>query len=114
MTATVRVFSISGLLIAEAQSNRGYSDSVHVVKYPPLGRDLLSCDTSTADLSEASAAPTGSYLAVVQVEAGKTVYFEVNPPGIEAVEAGDTSPTLSGEQLLQWGEGWRLSVKEVA
>ena len=114
MTAIVRVFGISGLLTAEVQSNRGVTDSVQMIKYPVLGRDLLTCDTGSADLSETTASPAGANLAMIQVQAGKTVHFEVIPNAALAVTADTTSPTMSGQQLLQWGPGWRISVLEAS
>lgn len=114
MAATVRVFGISGLLTAEVQSNRGNTDSVQLIKYPVLGRDLLTCDTSTADTSTVAASPSGANLALVQVQAGKTVHFEVIPTTALEMTADTTSPTMSGQQLIQWGAGWRISVREAS
>jgi hypothetical protein len=114
MAAIVRIFGISGLLTAEVQSNRGHTDSVQLIKYPVLGRDLLNCTTTSSDVSELSASPSGANLAMVQVQAGKTVHFEVIPTSYPLVEADETSPTMSGQQMLQWGPGWRISVREAS
>ena len=114
MPADVRVFGISGLLTAEVQSNRGHTDSVQLIKYPVLGRDLLSCTTGATDISETTASPTGANLAMVQVQTGKTVHFEVIPANASVTNASTTSPTMSGQQLLQWGAGWRISVLEAS
>lgn len=110
--AVVRVFSLSGLSTAPVRTARGHADSVQLAIYPPLGRDLLNCTTGSADLSEASAAPKGCTIAMVQVETGRIVHFEIIPAGRTLVTADTTSPTMSGQQVFNWGEGWRISVLE--
>ena len=113
MTAAVRIFSFQGLVPAPVVAGDRLSyDSVQLLKWPALGRDLLSCDTSTPDTSEA--APAKTALALIQVEAGKTVYYEVIPDNYDLVAASSTSPTLSGQTTIQFGPGWRISVLEVS
>ena len=114
MTAAVRLFAFQGLVPAPVVAGDRLSyDSVQLLKWPSLGRDLLSCDTGTADTSEASAAPDKTQLALIQVEAGKTIHYEVIPANYDVTAASSTSPTLSGQTTIQFGPGWRISVLEV-
>jgi hypothetical protein len=89
-------------------------DSVMAHKQPILGRDLLSCDTGTADASESSAAPARTEVAYIQVQSGKRVYIEIIPSGHTAVTASTTSPIIEGNHTIPFGPGWTVSVKEVA
>lgn len=115
MAATVRLFSHSGLWTAPsvAGSDLAY-DSVKHLKQPPIGRATLNCTPTTADTSSETAAPDKTKICFVQVEAGKSVYYEIIPPGFPLVEASSNSPILSGQSTFEFGPGWRLSVKEVA
>lgn len=113
MTATVRLFSVSGLSTAPVVSGTRLAyDSVQLLKWPILGRDVLTCTGATTDTSEDSAAPDRSALAYIQVESGKSVHYEVIPANYETVEADTTSPILSGNTTIEWGPGWRISVLE--
>ena len=114
MTAAVRLFTFQGLVPAPVVAGDRLSyDSVQLLKWPALGRDLLSCDTATPDTSDATSAPAKTSLALIQVEAGKTVHYEITPENYDAVVADSTSPTLSGQTTIQFGPGWRISVLEV-
>lgn len=113
MTTTVRVFCVQGLATLPVVSGSGLAyDSVQALKWPPLGRDLLSCDTSTTDISDAAAAPANTQLAYVQVQTGKSVHFEIIPGGFTETPASTTSPIMSGNQTVAFGPGWRISVLE--
>lgn len=114
MTATVHIFTFAGLTTAPVVSGDRYStDSIQYLKEPILGRDKLECDEGAADASEHAASPTAAKVAYVQVEPGKTVYYEITSDNMDAlVEANDTSRYAAGNFTLQWGSNWRLSVKE--
>jgi hypothetical protein len=115
MTAAVRLFCFQGLVPAPVVAGDRLSyDSVQLLKWPALGRDLLSCTTGATDISEATAAASKTALALIQVEAGKTIHYEIIPENAAVVEADETSPTLSGQTTIQFGPGWRLSVLEAA
>ena len=114
MTALVGLFTFGGLTTLPVVSgivNR--SDSVMAHKEPILGRDLLSCETGTADASESTAAPDKTEVALVQVQSGKRVYYEVSTSGTPTT-ANSTSRIMEGSNTLPWGPGWRISVLEVA
>ena len=114
MTASVSLFTFSGLTtlpVVSGVTNR--ADSVQAHKEPILGRDLLSCDTSTADASEDSAAPAKTEVALIQVQSGKRVYYEISTSGTPTT-ATSASRIMEGSNTLPWGPGWRISVLEVA
>lgn len=115
MAAIVRIFPHSGLITAPvaAGSGRLSTDSVGLLKQPPLGREKLTTDTTTvASSSAATASNTSTRIVFIQVQANKIVHYECTPEGQELVEAGDTSPTITGETVLQFGPGWRISFLE--
>lgn len=116
MTAIVKIFTFEGLTKAPIVGGNSYStDSVQYLKEPCLGRDLLTCNTGAAEASEFSASPERSQMAYVQVQPGKTVYYEVTPGNVaDLIVADDTSREGTGNFTLQWGNAWRLSVKEKA
>lgn len=115
MAAVVRIFTVSGLVPAPVVAGDRLSyDSVQLIKWPLLGRDLLNCDTSTADTSDASAAPAATRMALIQVQAGKTVHYELFPENADVTAATDASPTLSGQTTVEFGPGWRISVLEAS
>lgn len=114
MTTAVALFTHSGVVsVPVANQNLASSDQAFVVlKQPYLGSDALSCDTSSADASETSAAPRGTTCVRVEVETGKVVYYELTPDGADLRTATSASPTMEGRNTLQFGDGWRLSVLE--
>jgi hypothetical protein len=113
MTTAVHCFAFAGVVgIPRVGGNDLTFAVVQAIKFPLLGRDLLSCTTGAADTSEASAAPAGTAALWVQVELGKRVRYEVTPAGQTLLVAGATSPVLAGETQIQFGQGWQLSVIE--
>ena len=113
MTALVHFFTSQGLETAPVSGNVLTYDSVQYLKEPLLGRDLLSCDSSTADQSEASAAPVNTGIAYVQIQPGKTVFYEITPANeATLIPAAATSRYASGNLTLKFAPGWRLSVLE--
>ncbi len=114
MTAAVRIFTLDGVAVAPVVSGTRLSyDSVQLLKLPYLGKDLLSCTTVSSDTSEAAAATDKTNLAFVQVEAGKSVHYELSPQGQDLRTVDNTSPILRGDATVIFGPGWRLSVLEV-
>lgn len=109
MATTVNVFFYSGTAQAFRASGTAFaSDSVSLLKQPYLARDQVSA-TSTA--ASSAAAPSGARIAEIQVEDGKAVHYEVNPPS-RAVDADASSPAGSGTFQLEAGTGWTISFYE--
>ena len=114
MTAAVSIFAFSGVTTIRVAGGVDLRyDSVQNHKEPILGRDLLSCTSVAADTSEASAAPAKTECALIQVENGKRVYYEIAPAGHTLLTPGPTSRIMEGSNTITWGEGWRLSVVEL-
>lgn len=115
MTATVKVFTISGLDTAANVSGSNLSyDSVKLIKWPYLGSAALSATTGGAVSSDASIAPAGTRLLFIQVQPGKTITYELTPDQHTPRAATANSPWLTGDTMLQFGPGWTISVLEVA
>lgn len=116
MATAVRIFTHAGVVSVPITSqNLAASDGALVLlKQPYAGSDSLSCDTSTADASEVSAAPTSVKLALIEVETGKTVAYEVTPAGWDLRTATANSPRLTGSRVIEYGPQWRLSCLEVS
>lgn len=119
MTCLVRLFTFDGIHVAQRASGTGLSyDSVQLLKLPYVGRVKLTADTGgsvESDGSESSGA-TGRHisLAYVQVEPGKSVYYEVTPGGQETRIADTDSPILRGDATILYGPDWKISLREVA
>jgi hypothetical protein len=119
MSATVRMFSHSGVSMAFVQNyntQQSYNGLTQL-KQPYLARQSLTVDTGTAQSSDASTlAPAHSKLLFVQVQPGKTVHYEINPDGRAggARTADTSSPTLTGDEQFDWGSGWTISLLEAS
>ena len=116
MSTEVKLFAYSGLIPAPVVAgNRLSYDSVQLLKNPYLAGEVLSSpDSATADTSSTATAPAETQIALVQVQPGKRVGYEVTPGGRDARIATAASPTLQGETTIQFGPGWVLSVIELA
>lgn len=110
MTALVKVFYHSGVTTAAvAAGTRFASDSVAMLKQPYIGRASVSVTSAAAQA--VSAAPNGTKLAFVQVQEGKAVLYEVNPPN-RSVDADTSSPLLTGSTQIECGADWSISFRE--
>lgn len=113
MTANVRMFAFAGLVRAPSVGGVDLAyDSLMLTKTPYLGSQTLSPDTSAALTSDAASAPDGAKLALIQVQTGKRVHMEVTPNGHALRTATSNSPTVEGNQYIEFGPGWRISVIE--
>lgn len=115
MTAYVRLFTHSKLLPAPVSNAGGRfsSDAVMQLKQPYIAKERLEANTGAAVASSAAlSTEENGKLLFIQVQAGKTIHYEVIPDGHAAVSASATSPTLSGDTLLEFGRGWTISVLE--
>lgn len=115
--ANVRVFAypgLSSLRIASGGTNRPNSDSLYVLNHPPRGRANLALSPITPVNTDANMAPAKVEMAQIQVDPGTRVYFEYTAQGQEFVEASADSPIISGDTLIRFGEGDRLSFLEVS
>ena len=115
MSATVRCFAFAGVIgLPRVGGNDLTLSIIQCIKFPLLGRDLLTVDTSTADTTDATAAPNFTAGLWLQVEPGKLIRFEITPEGQDLLTAGSTSPELSGETQIAFGPGWRFSAIEAS
>lgn len=111
MSAVVRAFYRSGTTAAPVAAGGGRftSDSVLLVKEPYLDRDSVTVSTGAAQSIDA--APNGTKMLHLQVQQGKQVHVEVNPPN-RSTEADTGSPIYSGNTMLEFGPGWSASFLE--
>lgn len=114
MTAIVRISTYSGLITAPvaAGSGRFSSDSVGLLKQPPEGIETLTASTGAAVSSDSAKATRATRLILVQVQTGKVVHYAVTPQGQDEHVATTSHPTISGEVVIQFGDGWTISVLE--
>ena len=115
MTANVRIFSYAGIVAARVQSGGGASfqtDSLFTLKQPYLARETLTATASAAVESSTETSPKGTDLLRVEVQEGKIIHYEINPPN-RSVVADTSSPTLSGATNFNFGIGWTISVFEM-
>jgi hypothetical protein len=113
MSAIVRIFTHSGLSTAkvDASGGRFTSDSVFFLKQPYLGNATITATSSGAQSSPRAIAKKGTALVHVQVQPGKTVFYEINPSNRD-VPASTDSPTLTGSSSIEFGPDWSISVLE--
>lgn len=111
MTATVRVFYFDSIVAAPTVGKSYTTDSVSLLKYPYLARDNVTVDSGTADMVDA--APAGAKIALVQVQAGKSVHMEINPPN-RSTNADTASPIIRGDATFAIGPSWYLSFLETS
>lgn len=110
MTATVRVFWHAGVTTAAVAAGTRYStDSVAMLKQPYLDRSAVTA--STASATSSAAAPSNTKLAYVQVQEGKAVHYEINPPN-RTTAADTSSPILTGSTQFECGPSWSISLLE--
>jgi hypothetical protein len=110
MSTTVRTFCHTGLTTAVVAAGTRYTtDSVAMLKQPYVGRSSVTVDSGTAQST--TAAPASAKIVFIQVEAGKAVHYEVNPPN-RATAADTSSPILTGATQIEFGPDWTLSFLE--
>lgn len=115
MTALVRCFTHSSVTSAALNPGAGRytTDSVSLLKMPYLAREAVTASTGAAQSTSADlTANGGTKLFNIQIQAGKVVAIEVNPPN-RSVAADTESPYYSGEVTLEAGPGWTLSILEI-
>lgn len=92
-----------------ASGTKYATDSVGTVKQPYISRASVSVDNVTAQ--SVTAAPSKAGMALVQVEQGKTVFVEVNPPNRTEV-ADANSLEIRGDVTFVVGPSWSFSFLE--
>lgn len=112
MAALVKVFYFQGLSQVPFASGTKYAtDSVGTLKQPYINRSSVTVDNATAQ--SVAAAGSGAGVALVQVQVGKAVLVEVNPPN-RSVDADTSSLTIRGDTTFVVGPDWTLSFLEDA
>lgn len=115
LSALVRFFAHGPLITLPVNpaSGRYTTDSVSLLsRY--LAREAITASTGAAQ-STAAALTENSATRVISVEVqpGKIVAIEINPPG-RSTSADTSSPRISGNAQLEGGPGWLYSVIEIA
>ena len=113
MATAVKLFTHRGLVSTPITvTNRDSKDSVYMLEQPYLAAEALTATASTVSSAAATAPATTSILRV-EVEDGKSIRYEINPPS-RAVTASAGSPSLSGKDQFHFGVGWTISIAEGA
>lgn len=112
--ATVRLHFYRGLVqLPKTKSTQFGSDSVLALQQPRIpGGGAITTNTSTVVSS--SAAPAGTQVAVLKMDPGVRVYYEVVNNANSGTEAAASSPVAEGELVLQMNENWTVSLLEIA
>jgi hypothetical protein len=116
MSALVRLFSHTGITTAAVNpaSGRYSTDSVGLLRWPYLAREAVTANTGTAQSTTTTlTASNGTKLLHMQVETGKVVAAELNPPN-RSVSADSSSPRFSGDVTFDCGPNWTVSLLEIA
>lgn len=115
MPFNVRIFGYKGVKQIHQQMVKQYNaDSVFVLNepYEPDTNQILVCDGITPDRSAVIGSDESRILRV-EVPDGKTIRYEICPPN-RNVDAGNNSPSLSGNNSFEWGSGYTISVVDAA
>ena len=111
MTTAVKLFTHRGLVSTPITvTNRDSKDSVYMLEQPYLAAEALSASVAPTS-SSPGLAPANTSILRIEVEDGKTVRYEINPPA-RAAAAGANSPSLSGKDQFHFGVGWTISIVE--
>jgi hypothetical protein len=116
MSAVVRLFSHTGLTSAHLNpaSGRFTADGVSMLKLPYLARESITATSSPAQSTTTTlTTSTGTKLVHVQIETGKTVAIECNPPN-RSTSADSSSPRYAGDVTFEAGPNWTFSILEIA
>jgi len=112
----VRMYTLAGVVTAPVVGGITLQyDSVQLLKLPYISGAVLHPDTSTAASSDESiSASPSTAIVFVQVDPGKSIYYELTPEGQPLRVATNQSPILRGDATLLFGKGWSLSCLEVS
>jgi hypothetical protein len=118
MTATVRLFAHSGISMAHVAnySEQRADQSIALLRQPYLGRATMTVDTGAPQSSPAGLSPQHSRILLIQVDPGKRCHYEISPPGRSGgpVAADTSSPVVEGDEQLEWGPDWSISLIEAS
>ena len=119
MSFTVRIFGYSGLtrITVVHDGGVGGQDSVYVLTQAYTWRQQLTAD-AVAVSSIAAAVPANrtldpTTLLRIEIPDGQAIRYEVNHSG-RNIAADANSPILSGNNQIQFGPGWLLSIRDAA
>lgn len=117
MTASVKLFTYDGVVAMPVGSDNGQlvQHTGFMFKERYKARETLTASTGAAVSSAAAlSANAGIRLLRVQVETAKRVHYEVTPSGYEGVNADTSSPIISEDENIQFGQGWTISFLEAS
>jgi len=101
MATVVRCFSYAGAIQARAKGAQKVTDTFMMDDQPYLARQNITCDDAAATDTTAALCPDKVDYVLLQVEPGKRVFYEVNPPGRTLVSADTSSPYIEGDQRVK-------------
>jgi hypothetical protein len=114
--ANVRIIAYAGIVQIEQQLVKFHNaDSVFLRQEPPLWRQKIALNGATPVTSVVQPNDTAT-MVVIEVDAGTTVRYEIQPNGpVAGARAADTfSPSISGENPFQWFRGATVSFCDAA
>lgn len=117
MTAVVILTTWSGMVPAAVATYSGQKveNAVWLLKQPYLAKEAITLTNASATSSASPlSADNNVKLLRVEVQQGKRVQYEVNPPGLDARTATSSSPILYGEEMISFGPGWLISLIEAS
>lgn len=115
MSAVVIMTTWAGMVPAAVANYSGQKvdNAVWLLKQPYLAKEAVTVtDASATSSSSALSTEATVKLLRVEVQSGKRIRYEVNPPGLTARTADATSPILYGEEMIAFGPGWSVSIIE--
>lgn len=100
---------------AEDRAREAEKEARWLLKQPYLAKEAITLTNASATSSASPlSADNNVKLLRVEVQQGKRVQYEVNPPGLDARTATSSSPILYGEEMISFGPGWLISLIEAS
>jgi hypothetical protein len=115
MTALVRFFSHAGVTTAHVNpaAGRYATDSVGMLQLPYIAREAITASGTAQSTTTTLTTNSATKLVHAQIENGKTVAIECNPPN-RTTEADTSSPRYTGDVTFVAGQNWLFSVMDVS
>lgn len=108
----VRCFTTDGVTRAPVTGGGQLAyDSIQLMKFPYIAGVVLAVDTVTPQNSDISLSNNRAVSCMfVQVDPGKSVYYELSNNIDNLRVATANSPILRGDTILAFGPNWAISV----
>lgn len=120
MAFNVRIFGHDGLARLKVMTQTQFaSDSVYHLKQPYLWAQNIAVSGVAAPSAPNVTIPTGktqdtTSVIAIEIPDGQAIRYEINPPGNNPRVANTNSPRLTGNNVLEFGPNYTISMIDAA